>query len=113
MSTGKSDLHPEAALGEDVLGRITAILADLLEIDGSEIKPDTKLEEDLGADSLLYLELFEELKDDLGLDIEMHQIQRYASKHRVATVAEIANMIRRYQTEGEAMLGEVTSESAG
>lgn len=111
MSTGKTELSAQS--NDDVVGRITSILADLLEIDAGEIKPETKLEEDLGADSLLYLELFEEMKDEFDLDIEMQQIQRYAAKHRVATVGEIANMIRRYQTEGEAMLGKVTSEPAG
>jgi len=113
MSTEKREPYPESAPGDEVLGRITAILADLLEVDSNEIQSDTKLEEDLGADSLLYLELFEEMKDEFGLDIEMHQIQQYASKNRIATVGEIADMIRRYRTEGEAMLGKLTSESEG
>jgi acyl carrier protein len=114
MSTGKSELDSGSGSGsDDVTRKITAILADLLEIDAGGIKPETKLEEDLGADSLLYLELFEELKDEFDLDIEMNSIQRYAAKHRVSTVGEIANMVRRYQTEGQAMLGEVKSEPAG
>lgn len=109
MSTEKRDPELESTANDAAVARITAILADLLEIDSSDIKPDTKLEDDLGADSLLYLELFEELKDDFHLDVEMHQIQRYASKYRIATVADVANMIRRYQTEGDALLGEVAS----
>ena len=113
MSTGKRDLDFGSAPGDEVVGRISAILADLLEIDAGEIKADTNLEDDLGGDSLLYLELFEELQDEFDLDIEMHQIQRYAARHKMATVGEIADMIRRYQADGEAMRKEVTSDPAG
>ena len=48
----------------EIFEKIRTIISDLLELDPAEITPDTRLGEDLNADSLLFLEFFEEMKDE-------------------------------------------------
>jgi len=94
----------------EITEKIKTILAELLEVDPADIHSGTKLEEDLGADSLLYLELFEELKDELDLDLDLHDIGKYATKHPVSTVGELTDLVVRYLEKGDEMLKELEGE---
>lgn len=53
----------------DVLGNIRRILCNSLDRDPGEITPDSRLVEDLGADSLDSVELVMALEDELGIEI--------------------------------------------
>jgi acyl carrier protein len=95
----------------EIAEKIKAILGELLEIDPATIESSTKLEDDLGADSLLYLELFEELKDELNLDLDLHDIGKYATRHPVSTVGEVTELVTRYLEKGDEMLKEMEKEA--
>ena len=86
---------------------VQGILADLLEIDVSKVCPDSNLEKDLGADSLLFLELFEELRSEFKFNLDLHQIAKYARTQKVATVGELSEVIARYLENGDALLKEL------
>lgn len=104
MPNQKIDSH-------EISGKIRSILADLLEVDPAEIRDDAKLEDDLGADSLLYLELFEELRDEFDLDFDLHDIERYATRHPVSTVGELIGMVTQYLEKGDEFLAELAKEA--
>jgi len=49
--------------------RLNEIICDLLHVDATEITPGTKIQEDLGADSLDVVELVMEVEEQFDLDI--------------------------------------------
>ena len=70
--------------------RIRDIIADQLEVDPQDIKPETRLLEDLKADSLDVVELIMDLEQEFDLEIpdemlsEIHTVQdivTYVEKH--------------------------------
>lgn len=91
--------------GAVIASKTRTILASLLEVDESDIEPTTRLE-DLGADSLLFLELFEELKDEFKLDVDLHQLGKYAARYKISTVGELTDLVCRYAEKGDLVFTE-------
>ena len=58
---------------DDVLDKIRAHLADELELDPAQIKPQTRFREDLAADSLDLYTLVQELDDTYGVKMTDEQ----------------------------------------
>jgi|GEM_PF-3583049 len=54
---------------EEVLAKLRAILADILVLNESVIKPESRLVPDLDADSIAFLELNYRLRQDFGLEV--------------------------------------------
>ena len=98
--------------GAEITSKITTILAALLEIDEKDIQPTTRLE-DLGADSLLYLELFEELKDEFKLDVDLHQLGKYSTRYPLTTVGELTDLVCGYAEKGDAIFTELEQSPRG
>lgn len=96
----------------EIAGKIRMMLSSLLEINESDIEPGTKLE-DLGADSLLYLELFEELKDEFSLDVDLHQLGKYSTRYSLATVGELTDLVCRFAEKGDAIFAELEEGQRG
>lgn len=61
-----------------VFPRVRTILADVLAIDESEIRPDTSLIGDLGAESIDLADLVFQLEQEFGVKIPRGQIERDA-----------------------------------
>lgn len=55
---------------EEILSLLKDIIAETLDIDQNQIKEDTRLEEDLGCDSLDGVEIALALEDELDIDME-------------------------------------------
>lgn len=91
----------------EIAEKVKTVLAELLDIDADDIKDQTRLTDDLGADSLFYLELFEELKDAFNLGLDLHDIGRYATRHPVATVKELTELVKLYIEKGDELLKEL------
>ena len=91
----------------EIFEKIQTILSDLLEIDPAQITHETRLREDLNADSLLYLEFFEEMKDEFSLDITARDVGKYAQAHPVATVGQLTVLVQRFITDGAALMQEL------
>jgi len=85
---------------------VREILSDELGTDLDKIGPETKIIDDLGGDSLIYLELIEEFKKKYGFDLEVRVIGQYILAHPVYTVREIANAIYDIIEKGENLIGE-------
>ena len=54
---------------EDLAGKVTAIIADKLGVEESEITPESSFTNDLGADSLDTVELIMEFEKDFDVTI--------------------------------------------
>ena len=86
---------------------IRVYLAEELEIEPEEITDDTNIIEDLGADSILFLEMFEEFKGKLGIDLEIRTIGQYMLNHPVYTFKEIVQAIYLFVEKGEELIQEM------
>ncbi len=84
----------------DTADKIKTILADLLETDVAKVREESSLD-DLGVDSLLYLEFCEELNDTLELDLDSHLVGRYLTSHPITKVGEMIDLVRLFMEKGE------------
>lgn len=53
-------------MANEVFEKIKGIIVDILAVDESEVKPEAKFREDLGADSLDLVELIMAFEDEFG-----------------------------------------------
>ena len=63
------------------------IIKDILTDDVEKIKPESKLIDDLGADSLTAVEIVMELEKELGVDIDDSEVEK------IVTVQDIINIV--------------------
>ena len=96
----------------DLTGKIREFLADECDMDVESIKDETDIMEDLKADSLVFLELIQEIQQDYKLDIELRQIGKYIVKHPVRTVGEATTVLFDLIERGEEIMAELDKESA-
>ncbi|XZN92315.1 MAG: acyl carrier protein [Microcoleus sp.] len=54
---------------EDIFARVKKIVADQLEVDPAEVKPEASFANDLGADSLDTVELVMALEEEFDIEI--------------------------------------------
>jgi acyl carrier protein len=83
---------------------IKQYLADELEVDISQIQDETNIIDDLGADSILFLEMFEEFKSKLQIDLEVRTIGQYMLNHPVYTFKEIIEAIYLFCEKGDELI---------
>jgi acyl carrier protein len=81
---------------EEVLERIREHLSAELEVDPARIQAETRLKEDLEADSLDLVELVVELEDRYGIRIPDEQAAR------ILTVGQAADYVAAHAAEIEA-----------
>ena len=77
---------------EEVREVILNFFVDECEVELSELTDNTNIFDDIGGDSLMYLELVEILKEKYKLDIELKTIGKYSVKHPVKTIGELIDM---------------------
>ena len=70
-----------------VLEKIKVILAGQFDVEEDSIKPETDLQDDLGADSLDVVELLMSIEDEFEIEIPDEEIEN------IRTVADLVNYI--------------------
>lgn len=70
-----------------ILERLKEIVAEQLEIDAETITPETRLNEDLNADSLDVVEMLMALEDEFGVDIPDEEIEK------MKTIGDVVSFI--------------------
>jgi acyl carrier protein len=79
---------------QEMINKINDILIDKLCIDNrDELKPEAKLAEDFGADSLDAIDITMEIEHQFGIsisDYQMHQMTDGATVHDIYTMVEEA-----------------------
>ena len=71
-----------------ILERLKEIVSEQLEIDAEIITADTRLNEDLNADSLDVVEMLMALEDEFGVDIPDEEIEK------MKTIGDVVNFIQ-------------------
>ena len=69
--------------------KLQEIIADELDVDKDEVKPEAKLIDDLGADSLSIVELQMSIEDESGVKIPEEVVQK------LITVQDIFDAIKK------------------
>lgn len=95
---------------DGLYNEIREFLADEFEVEVDEITKDTNIIEDLGGDSILFLEMIEELKKKYGIDLEVRIIGQYMLKNPIYTVGETLNTIFEIIEKGEDILEKLEEE---
>jgi len=95
---------------EKIFEEVRQFLADEFEKDVSEITRDTNIINDLGGDSILFLEVMEEFKEKYKIDLEVRTIGQYMLKHPVYTVGETLNALFEIIEKGDELLNEIDAE---
>lgn len=68
--------------------KITTIVSDILDVDASEIKPESNFRSDLEADSLDLVELIMAFEDEFGGEISDEDAQKIATVGDAVTYVE-------------------------
>ena len=93
-----------------IYNEIIEFLADEFEVEVEEITKDTNIIEDLGGDSIIFLEMIEELKQKYGIELEVRTIGQYMLKNPIYTVGETLNTVYEIIEKGEEILEELKEE---
>ncbi len=75
-----------------VRDRVVKILAYELEVEPHILTDDTELAK-LGLDSLSFLEMIAEFKDEFNLSVSTHEISEYLRAHPITTVGRLIQYV--------------------
>ena len=78
---------------EELKKEVYEFLADESDMEVEEIKEDMSIMDDLDGDSLMFVELVEELKKKYDLDIQLQTVGKYLLKHPAETVREVVETL--------------------
>jgi len=76
-------------VGNDVTGRVCALVAEQLGVDLAEITPEASILDDLGADSLDVVELVMSLEDAFDIEVPDEDVEA------MRTVGDIQQYVHR------------------
>ena len=71
-----------------MMEKLVAMVAEQLGVDASKVKPESRLKEDLQADSAFVMMLVMDVESEFGIEVEDDAIEK------VKTVADMANYIQ-------------------
>jgi len=97
---------------EQIYEHIRQFLCEELDVPREDIRPDTKIIDDLRGDSMIYLELVEEFKKKYDLHVEIRVIGQYFQRHPIYTVKETAQAVYDIVEKGDSLLAEAAGDGA-
>ena len=80
---------------DEDMKKLTAIIADVLNVDPNEITMDTTFKDDLGADSLDLYQILMGMEEEYGISVPQEQAES------ITTVAEALELIRKASGEND------------
>ena len=89
---------------KQIYEEVREFLAEEFEMDKEEITEDTRVIDDLGGDSILFLEMIEELKEKYEIDLEVRTIGQYMLKNPIYTVGETMKVVYDIIEKGDELL---------
>jgi len=89
---------------KEIYEHIREFLSDELDVPQEDIGQDTKIIDDLGGDSMIYLELVEDFKRKYDVNVEVRVIGQYFQRHPIYTVGETARAVYDIVERGDELL---------
>ena len=84
------EITPE--IKKEIEDRILDYYAEECEIDRSEISMDANPQEDLGGDSLMFVELIEMASDKYDIDVKLQSVGKYMLKAPLKTMKDVVDV---------------------
>lgn len=78
---------------QEILDMVFDYYADECEVDRDAITMESNPQEDLGSDSLMFVELIEMTAEKYDLDIKLQSIGKYMLKSPMDTMKDVVDMI--------------------
>lgn len=78
-------------MSEEILSKITGIIAEQLDVNASDVTPEKSFTDDLGADSLAIVELVLALEEEFGIKIPDDKVDE------IRTVANAVDYIKQHK----------------
>lgn len=97
---------------QEIYEGIRAFLSDELDVPLEDIRPESKILDDLKGDSMIYLELVQEFKKKFDVNVEIRVIGLYFQRHPVYTVQEVAQAVCDIVEHGDELVRKVQAEMA-
>jgi len=88
-------------------GVMKQIFAEILDIDPDEINEDSHLADDLEMDSLAFLEMFDEFKEFLNLELDVNTVAKYSQDHPAETYGDFMDQIFTFIERPDEVLKEL------
>jgi acyl carrier protein len=89
-----------------ILTEIREFLADELGVELDKVTPSAKIIDDLGGDSMIYLELVEKFKKKYQIQVEVRIIGKYLLAHPVHSVGEVSQAVFDIIEKGDDLVKE-------
>jgi acyl carrier protein len=94
----------------EIYEHIREFLADELDMPKDEIGPNSRIIDELGGDSMIYLELVEDFKKKYDVNVEVRVIGQYFQRHPVYTVKETAQAVYDIVQRGDELVAALEAE---
>jgi len=78
---------------EAIYKRVVEVLVEKLELEATEIRPESTLTDDLGASSLELIDMVMEFEKETGITIDPQKL------YEIKTVQDIARLLHQQQTK--------------
>jgi acyl carrier protein len=85
---------------QEIIDMIFDYYAEECETDRSSITMDTDPQNDLGSDSLMFVELIEMTAEKYGLDVKLRSIGKYMLRTPMNTMRDVVDMFCRIYRYG-------------
>ena len=79
---------------EYIYRNVKDAVVDVLQCEPNRVQPDTKLAEDLGADSIDFVEVVVTLEDLLDFEVPSGELEKIG--HTLSTVNEVCDFVEKY-----------------
>ncbi len=89
-----------AEIKQEITDMIFDYYAEECEINRAEITMDTNPQEDLGSDSLMFIELIEMTADKYDIDVKLQSIGKYMLKVPMETMSDVIDMFCKIYVYG-------------
>lgn len=83
---------------------IRQFLADELEVDVEQITEETDVVNDLGGDSVIFLEIVEELREKYGIQVEVRTIGQYMLRKAITNIGQAVDALCEVIEKGEELV---------
>jgi acyl carrier protein len=91
---------------QTIMTEIREFLADELGVELDRVTPEAKIIDDLGGDSMIYLELVEKFKKKYQIQVEIRVIGKYLLSHPVHSVGEVSQAVFDIIEKGDDLIKE-------
>ncbi len=91
---------------QTILIEIREFLADELGVTLDRVTAEAKIIDDLGGDSMIYLELVEKFKKKYQIQVEVRVIGKYLLSHPLHSVGEVAQAVFDIIEKGDDLVKE-------